>query len=225
MSRLDNDSSTAESFCAMPQLLRRGKVRDIYAWRDEIWLVASDRISAYDVIMPTPIPDKGQDPHRALAPLVRADRAALPKSCARLRHSRRRGQTRVRRTPHPRTSRRNLPDRVRGAWLRRRFRLGGIQNARHGRRPCPALRTPRIGQAARAAFHPRAQERRRPRREPHRAAGPRLHRRCALRTAPQFDAESLRLGGRLCRQARHPPRRHQARVRSREGDRAHPPSR
>ena len=44
----------------MPTLLRRGKVRDIYAWRDEIWLVASDRISAYDVIMPTPIPDKGR---------------------------------------------------------------------------------------------------------------------------------------------------------------------
>jgi phosphoribosylaminoimidazole-succinocarboxamide synthase len=44
----------------MPTLLRRGKVRDIYTWRDEIWLVASDRISAYDVIMPTPIPDKGK---------------------------------------------------------------------------------------------------------------------------------------------------------------------
>jgi phosphoribosylaminoimidazole-succinocarboxamide synthase len=44
----------------MPTLLRSGKVRDIYAWRDEIWLVASDRISAYDVIMPTPIPDKGK---------------------------------------------------------------------------------------------------------------------------------------------------------------------
>jgi phosphoribosylaminoimidazole-succinocarboxamide synthase len=41
-------------------LLRRGKVRDIYAWGEEIWLVASDRISAYDVIMPTPIPDKGK---------------------------------------------------------------------------------------------------------------------------------------------------------------------
>jgi phosphoribosylaminoimidazole-succinocarboxamide synthase len=41
-------------------LLRSGKVRDIYTWQDEIWLVASDRISAYDVIMPTPIPDKGK---------------------------------------------------------------------------------------------------------------------------------------------------------------------
>ena len=42
------------------KLLRSGKVRDIYTWRDEIWLVASDRISAYDVIMPTAIPDKGR---------------------------------------------------------------------------------------------------------------------------------------------------------------------
>jgi len=42
------------------KLLRSGKVRDIYTRQDEIWLVASDRISAYDVIMPTPIPDKGK---------------------------------------------------------------------------------------------------------------------------------------------------------------------
>jgi phosphoribosylaminoimidazole-succinocarboxamide synthase len=42
------------------KLLRSGKVRDIYTWQDEIWLVASDRISAYDVIMPTFIPDKGK---------------------------------------------------------------------------------------------------------------------------------------------------------------------
>lgn len=41
-------------------LLRTGKVRDIYSRQEEIWLVASDRISAYDVIMPTPIPDKGK---------------------------------------------------------------------------------------------------------------------------------------------------------------------
>src|ERR1700677_4528235 len=45
---------------ASVHLVRSGKVRDIYRWRDEIWLVASDRISAYDVIMPTPIPDKGK---------------------------------------------------------------------------------------------------------------------------------------------------------------------
>jgi phosphoribosylaminoimidazole-succinocarboxamide synthase len=42
-----------------PVLLRSGKVRDIYRWQDEIWLVATDRISAYDVILPNPIPGKG----------------------------------------------------------------------------------------------------------------------------------------------------------------------
>jgi phosphoribosylaminoimidazole-succinocarboxamide synthase len=42
------------------KLLRSGKVRDIYIRSEEIWLVASDRISAFDVIMPTPIPDKGK---------------------------------------------------------------------------------------------------------------------------------------------------------------------
>ena len=42
-----------------PSLLRSGKVRDIFRWQDEIWLVASDRISAYDVILPNPIPRKG----------------------------------------------------------------------------------------------------------------------------------------------------------------------
>ncbi|MFH0983220.1 MAG: phosphoribosylaminoimidazolesuccinocarboxamide synthase [Planctomycetota bacterium] len=38
---------------------RRGKVRDIYDLGDEILLVATDRISAYDVVLPTPIPGKG----------------------------------------------------------------------------------------------------------------------------------------------------------------------
>ena len=43
------------------RLVAQGKVRDIYAVGDDrLALVASDRISAYDVIMPTPIPDKGR---------------------------------------------------------------------------------------------------------------------------------------------------------------------
>jgi len=41
------------------QLLARGKVRDIYDLGDALLLVASDRISAFDVIMNEPIPDKG----------------------------------------------------------------------------------------------------------------------------------------------------------------------
>jgi len=40
--------------------LRRGKVRDIYDLGDRLLIVATDRISAYDVVMPTPIPDKGR---------------------------------------------------------------------------------------------------------------------------------------------------------------------
>jgi phosphoribosylaminoimidazole-succinocarboxamide synthase len=43
------------------QLLSQGKVRDIYAvGEDRLLLVASDRISTYDVVHPTPIPDKGR---------------------------------------------------------------------------------------------------------------------------------------------------------------------
>ncbi len=40
-------------------LLASGKVRDIYDLGDELLIVASDRISTYDVVHPTPIPDKG----------------------------------------------------------------------------------------------------------------------------------------------------------------------
>jgi phosphoribosylaminoimidazole-succinocarboxamide synthase len=40
-------------------LIASGKVRDIYDLGDSLLLVASDRISTYDVVHPTPIPDKG----------------------------------------------------------------------------------------------------------------------------------------------------------------------
>jgi len=38
----------------------RGKVRDIYDLDDKLLIVATDRLSAFDVILPTPIPDKGR---------------------------------------------------------------------------------------------------------------------------------------------------------------------
>jgi phosphoribosylaminoimidazole-succinocarboxamide synthase len=41
------------------RLLHSGKVRDVYQDRGDLVLVASDRISIYDVVLPTPIPDKG----------------------------------------------------------------------------------------------------------------------------------------------------------------------
>jgi phosphoribosylaminoimidazole-succinocarboxamide synthase len=42
------------------ELLHTGKVRDVYADRDDVILVASDRVSVYDVVLPTPIPGKGR---------------------------------------------------------------------------------------------------------------------------------------------------------------------
>ena len=45
----------------MPNLLHRGKVRDTYPVDDGILLiVATDRISAFDVVLPDPVPDKGR---------------------------------------------------------------------------------------------------------------------------------------------------------------------
>ena len=45
----------------MAELAARGKVRDIYEVHDDrLLLVATDRISAFDVILPSPIPDKGR---------------------------------------------------------------------------------------------------------------------------------------------------------------------
>jgi phosphoribosylaminoimidazole-succinocarboxamide synthase len=38
----------------------RGKVRDIYDLGDKLLIVATDRLSAFDVVLPTPIPDKGR---------------------------------------------------------------------------------------------------------------------------------------------------------------------
>jgi len=42
------------------ELVHTGKVRDIYLDGDDLILVASDRVSVYDVVLPTPIPDKGR---------------------------------------------------------------------------------------------------------------------------------------------------------------------
>ena len=50
-----------ESSITSLQLLGRGKVRDIYAVGDDkLLIVVTDRLSAFDVILPDPIPDKGR---------------------------------------------------------------------------------------------------------------------------------------------------------------------
>jgi phosphoribosylaminoimidazole-succinocarboxamide synthase len=42
------------------ELLHSGKIRDVYFDQGDVLLVASDRVSIYDVVLPTPIPDKGK---------------------------------------------------------------------------------------------------------------------------------------------------------------------
>jgi phosphoribosylaminoimidazole-succinocarboxamide synthase len=41
------------------ELVHSGKVRDVYTDGDDLLLVASDRVSVYDVVLPTPVPGKG----------------------------------------------------------------------------------------------------------------------------------------------------------------------
>ncbi|MDY6824986.1 MAG: phosphoribosylaminoimidazolesuccinocarboxamide synthase [Thermodesulfobacteriota bacterium] len=74
-------------------LLKRGKVRDIYDFDDRLLIVATDRLSAFDVVMPDPIPGKGKVLTRislfwfdAMADIIdnhviTADVAEYPESC------------------------------------------------------------------------------------------------------------------------------------------------
>ncbi len=63
MSRTPTDAPVALATIEIPGIepWRRGKVRSVYeAGPDRLVIVASDRLSAYDCILPTPIPDKGK---------------------------------------------------------------------------------------------------------------------------------------------------------------------
>ncbi|MFH1020328.1 MAG: phosphoribosylaminoimidazolesuccinocarboxamide synthase [Pseudomonadota bacterium] len=75
-------------------LVHRGKVRDLYEVEDHLLMVASDRISAFDVVMDDPIPDKGAiltklslfwfDYLKDIVPnhLITANVAQYPAACA-----------------------------------------------------------------------------------------------------------------------------------------------
>jgi phosphoribosylaminoimidazole-succinocarboxamide synthase len=54
------NSTVSETTLEGMRLLQRGKVRDIYDLGDSLLMVATDRISAFDVVMPEPVPDKGK---------------------------------------------------------------------------------------------------------------------------------------------------------------------
>jgi phosphoribosylaminoimidazole-succinocarboxamide synthase len=54
------DPRAADSTIHAGGFVRSGKVRDLFEIGDGLLLVASDRLSAFDVVLPTPIPDKGR---------------------------------------------------------------------------------------------------------------------------------------------------------------------
>lgn len=56
----------------------RGKVRDVYSFSDKLIMVASDRISAFDVILPRPIPYKGQVLNQIAAHFLKATADIVP---------------------------------------------------------------------------------------------------------------------------------------------------
>ncbi len=54
------EKTISETALSGLNLIKRGKVRDIYDLGDTLLMVTTDRISAFDVVMPNPIPDKGK---------------------------------------------------------------------------------------------------------------------------------------------------------------------
>jgi phosphoribosylaminoimidazole-succinocarboxamide synthase len=55
-----SDQAVAREKGSHVELIHSGKVRDVYTDGDDLLLVASDRVSIYDVVLPTPVPGKGR---------------------------------------------------------------------------------------------------------------------------------------------------------------------
>jgi phosphoribosylaminoimidazole-succinocarboxamide synthase len=55
-----NTAAVRETDLSTLALENRGKVRDVYRVEDKLLIVSTDRLSAFDVILPDPIPDKGK---------------------------------------------------------------------------------------------------------------------------------------------------------------------
>jgi phosphoribosylaminoimidazole-succinocarboxamide synthase len=53
-------TSPQMSSAKLPEPAHRGKVRDVYDLGDQLLLVATDRVSAFDCVLPNLIPDKGR---------------------------------------------------------------------------------------------------------------------------------------------------------------------
>ena len=201
------------------KLLQRGKVRDVYDLGDSLLMVATDRLSAFDVVLPDSIPDKGRvltqisifwfDRMRPLVAnhVISADVSEYPAACRPYADSLAGRSMRVRKT-------RPLPIEcvVRGylsgsGWTAYRRSGAGLRHSSAGR-------AGGIREAARTDLHPldqgrtgtaRREHRFRRRRRPGRprAGGP----------GPRPEPGHLSTGGRSGRRPRHYHRRHQIRIR------------
>ena len=138
--------------------VRRGKVRDVYDLGDRLLLVSTDRISAFDWVLPTAIPDKGRVLTQIAAFWFESARRAEPPDHHRRRADGPAGRGRSRPAGRPLDA---LPqdgsraDRVRGPRLSGRLGLEGIPAERHGLRHQAARRPDREQPPAGADLHAR----------------------------------------------------------------------
>jgi phosphoribosylaminoimidazole-succinocarboxamide synthase len=125
--------------------MRSGKVRDLYDADGNYIIVSSDRISAFDCVLPTPIPDKGKILNTLsvfwfarTGPYHRQSPGPAPRSGLSSSHTTL--WRRVGRTLHAGASRAGHSHRVRGARLSGRFRLEGISKSQSVMRHSAAQR-------------------------------------------------------------------------------------
>ena len=140
-----------------------GKVRELYALDDErLLLVATDRISTFDVVLPTEIPDKGRVLTGLSAFWFARTRGICPEPSAR-----RPAGWPLDGVPPPA----DAADRVRRSRLSVRLGLAGLPGHRRGLRAPAAGWAARVRAPARADLHPGHQGGERSRREHHAGAG------------------------------------------------------
>ena len=203
--------------------LKSGKVREVFDLGDSLLFVATDRISAFDVILPNPIPEKGRvltalsefwfgkTQHIVENHFITGDFAGqsrrLPKSVAAARAA----------SPGPLDARPQVPAaprRMRRARLPRRFRVSRNTN---NREPSAGSNCPRASSNPARSPNPSSRPRPRPRPATTRTSistAVRDPRPTTRRESPRYLARPLQLRPRLRRHPRHHHRRYQVRVRA-----------
>ena len=185
-----------------------GKVRELYALDDErLLLIASDRISTFDVVLPTEIPDKGRVLTGLSAFWFARTRDIVPNHLLAIRPDGRSIECR-------RLEMLPIECVVRGYLSGSGWKDYRATGAVCGHRLPEGLT--RVRPAARADLHAGDQGDDRPRREHHARAGRRARRRRALRARRSAISIALyRFGADYAARARDPARRHEVRARRR----------